>query len=196
MVRKVNLQDFNYFCTFTYDDKKHTEDSFRKKLSRCLSNFSNRKGWKYVGVWERSPKKQRLHFHGLFYVPEGTLPSTMIIEEGYDFNAHKRRRVQQCGFFLEKFGRNDFERIDHPMLKSEGMRYIMKYLEKSGEKIVYSRGLPQYFISDIWEEDIACPYNEEETKFLLFDNFGCWDEGVYIGQVSPEVIEQMPKSNV
>ena len=75
------------------------------------------------------------------------------------------------------------------------MRYIMKYLEKSGEKIVYSRGLPQYFISDIWEEDIACPYNEEETKFLLFDNFGCWDEGVYIGQVSPEVIEQMNQIN-
>ena len=196
MVRKVNLQEFNYFCTFTYDDKKHTEQSFREKLSRCLSNFSNRKGWKYVGVWERSPKKQRLHFHGLFYVPEGTLPTTMIIEEGYDFNAHKRRKIKQCGFFLEKFGRNDFEDIDHPMLKSEGMRYIMKYMEKSGEKIVYSRGLPQYFVSDIWEEDIACPYNEEETKFLLFDNFGCWDEGVYIGQVSPEVIEQMPKSNV
>lgn len=25
MVRKANLADFNYFCTFTYDDKKHTE---------------------------------------------------------------------------------------------------------------------------------------------------------------------------
>lgn len=33
LVRKVNLQTFNYFCTFTYDGKKHTEESFRKKLS-------------------------------------------------------------------------------------------------------------------------------------------------------------------
>ena len=32
LIRKVNLQEFNYFCTFTYDDKKHTEESFRKKL--------------------------------------------------------------------------------------------------------------------------------------------------------------------
>ena len=28
MSRKVNLANFNYFCTFTYDVKLHTEDSF------------------------------------------------------------------------------------------------------------------------------------------------------------------------
>ena len=32
LTRKVNLQDFNYFCTFTYDGAKHTEESFMKKL--------------------------------------------------------------------------------------------------------------------------------------------------------------------
>ena len=32
LVRKVNLQTFNYFCTFTYDGKKHNEESFRKKV--------------------------------------------------------------------------------------------------------------------------------------------------------------------
>lgn len=75
------------------------------------------------------------------------------------------------------------------------MAYIMKYLEKSGEKIVYSKSLPQYFISDILEDDIACAYNDEETKYILFDDFSCWDEGVYVGQVSKDVIEQMPKAN-
>ena len=63
------------------------------------------------------------------------------------------------------------------------------------EQIVYSKGLPQYFISDILEEDIACAYNDEETKYILFDDFSCWDEGVYVGQVSKDVIEQMPKAN-
>ena len=29
--RKVYLQEWNYFCTFTYDSDKHTEDSFKKK---------------------------------------------------------------------------------------------------------------------------------------------------------------------
>ena len=45
------------------------------------------------------------------------------------------------------------------------------------------------------DEDIICPYGVDDKKVLLFDDFGCWDEGCYIGQVSPEVIEQMPKSN-
>ncbi len=59
MVRKVNLQGFNYFVTFTYDGQLHSENSFRKGLKSTLSNFSTRRGWKYVGVWERSPEKKR-----------------------------------------------------------------------------------------------------------------------------------------
>ena len=75
LMRKVHLQEWNYFCTFTYDDKLHTEESFKKSLSNCLRHLAARKGWKYIGVWERSPEKQRLHFHGIFYIPEmiGTL---------------------------------------------------------------------------------------------------------------------------
>ena len=77
----------------------------------------------------------------------------------------------------------------------DALAYIMKYIEKSGEKIVYSRGLAQFFISDIMEEDIVCPYGMEEQKFLLFDDFVCWDEGEYIDQVSRETIAKMPKAN-
>ena len=75
------------------------------------------------------------------------------------------------------------------------MAYLMKYLEKSGERIVYSKGLPQYFITDIMDDDIVCPIGMEEQKLLLFDDFGCWDEGEYIGQVSKETIAKMPKAN-
>ena len=44
-------------------------------------------------------------------------------------------------------------------------------------------------------ENIVCLYGMEEQKFLLYDDFGCWDEGVYIGQVSKETIAKMPKAN-
>lgn len=44
MVRKANLINFNYFCTFTYDDKKHTEYTFKKKLQTCFRNFCYRNG--------------------------------------------------------------------------------------------------------------------------------------------------------
>lgn len=54
----------------------------------------------------------------------------------------------QNSYFLQNFGRNDFEVIEDKMLLSQSLIYIMKYIEKSGEKHVYSRGLYQYFISD------------------------------------------------
>ena len=54
LARKINLGRWNYFCTFTYDDKLHNEESFKKKLKNCLKKLSHRKGWIYIGVWERS----------------------------------------------------------------------------------------------------------------------------------------------
>ena len=71
----------------------------------------------------------------------------------------------------------------------------MKYIEKTEEKIVYSKGLYQYFLSDIIEDDIVCTIGQEDRKILLFDNFTCLDEGLVVGKVSKETIEQMPKSN-
>ena len=195
MIRKANLQNFNYFVTLTYNDAIHTEESFRKKLRVMLGHLCNRKGWKYIGVWERSPKKQRLHFHGIFYVPDGTMPGRMDEVESYSFSERKRQITYQNDYFNTHFGRNDFRRIDTRSHIGEAIAYILKYIEKSGEKIVYSRGLPQYFISDIMDDDIAGPIGLEDQKLLLFDDFVCWDEGCYMGAVSPEVIAQMRKSN-
>ncbi len=194
MVRKANLAHFNYFCTFTYDDKLHSEDTFKKGLQTCFRNFCYRKAWKYMGVWERSPEKQRLHFHGLFAIPENTLPDELIQIRDYSTTAHKMQISTQCDYFTKRFGRNDFKELD-PRLLSESIKYLMKYIEKTGEKIVYSKGLYQYFISDIMDEDVVCPIGQEDKKLLLFDTFNCWDEGVLMGRVSPEVIAQMRKSN-
>lgn len=194
MMRKVNLQDFNFFVTFTYSDELHTEESFKEGLRSCLKNFSVRKGWKYLGVWERSPKKKRLHFHGLFYIQDGTMPGMLLDINDYNFNTRKRQITHQNTYFNERFGRSDFEDLDSENLGS-AVAYIMKYLEKSGEKIVYSKGLPQYFISDIMDEDVVCRYGVEDKKLLLYDNFNCWEEGCLLGEVSKDVIKQLRKSN-
>jgi len=71
----------------------------------------------------------------------------------------------------------------------------MKYIEKTGERIVYSKGLPQYFISDILEEDIVCTIGQEDRKLLLFDDFTCMDDGEIIGKVSADVIRKLRKCN-
>ena len=195
MTRKANLQEFNCFVTITYNSAIHTEDSFRNKLRTTLSHFCDRKGWRYMGVWERSPEKMRLHFHGIFYIPDGTLSGEMEDINSFNFTTRRRQITKQNSFFAKRFGRNDFEKIEDKNRLGDALAYIMKYIEKSGEKIVYSRGLAQFFMSDIMDEDIVCLYGMEEQKFLLYDDFACWDEGEYIGQVSGETIAKMPKAN-
>lgn len=195
LARKVNLQDFNFFVTFTYNSALHTEESFRRQLKCTLGHFSSRKRWKYVGVWERSPKKKRLHFHGLFHIPDGTMPGFMLETNDYNLNTHKRQITHQNTYFNDRFGRSDFETIKDKFTLGSAVAYIMKYLEKTGEKIVYSKGLPQYFISDIMDDDILCPFGMEDKKLLLYDDFRCWDEGVYMGNVSKGVIAKMRKSD-
>lgn len=195
MTRKANLAGFNYFCTFTYSDKLHTEESFKKKLKNKLSLLAYRQGWKYMGVWERSPEMQRLHFHGLFYIPDGKMIGTLFEKTDYSFKTHRMQTTVQNTYFNENFGRSDFETIFGIGQIGDALSYLMKYIEKSNERIVYSKGLYQYFISDIMDEDIVSTIGQEEKKLLLFDDFNCWDEGVLMGKVSKEVIAQMRKCN-
>lgn len=195
MVRKANLANLNYFCTFTYDDKKHSEKTFKKKLQTCFRNFCYRYNWKYFGVWERAPETQRLHFHGLFYIPDGTMPGEIEEHRDFNFKTQQRTTTYQSSYFNKRFGRSDFKEINSRQDLMEEISYIMKYIEKTEEKIVYSKGLYQYFLSDIIEDDIVCTIGQEDRKLLLFDDFHCLDEGVLIGRVSPDVIEQMRKCN-
>lgn len=192
--RKINLQKFNYFCTFTYDSALHTEETFRRKLKNYLRNLCYRKGWKYIGVWERSPEKKRLHFHGIFYIPDGTMRDLVPIED-YNLNTHKRQITYQNTDFNYRFGRSDFVAINSKLDLGEVMQYIIKYLEKTGEKLVYSKGLPQFFISDIMDKDVATTIGIDDKKLLLFDDFSCWNEGEYIGEVSAETISKLRKVN-
>ena len=193
LARKLRLQEWTHFCTFTYDDKLHTEESFRKKLSNTLKHFVYRNGWKYVGVWERSPEKQRLHFHGIFYIPK--MIGTIETIEDYNTTTHRMQTSYCNSHFLKHFGRNDFRPIDGQADVFEAAKYITKYLGKTGEKLVYAGKLPTYFRSEVLNEDIVCPYGDTERKVILFDNFTCMDEGEIIGTVSKETIAKLPKCN-
>lgn len=73
--------------------------------------------------------------------------------------------------------------------------YLMKYIEKSGERLIYGGDLPTYFVSDVMDEDVICPYGIDDRKAILADNFTCISDGEVMGTVSPEVIAKMPKTN-
>lgn len=191
--RKINHQHFNYFVTFTYSDELHDEASFAKKLMSCIQHFSSRKGWLYIGAWERGGDTNRLHFHGIFYIPDGALPGEIEMLRDFDTRAKKMCTIQQNTFFAKKFGRNEFRPVCHASELPEMVQYLVKYIEKSGGKLVYSRGLYQYFVTDIMDDDVVCPYGLEDRKLLLFDSFGCWIDGEFIGQTSSEVIARLPK---
>ena len=193
--RKVRLQQWTHFVTFTFNGSKHTEETFEKSLRNTLKHLVYRKGWKYIGVFERSPKKERLHFHGIFYIPENAMSGKLKIVIDYDTRKHRKQTTLQNTHFLETLGRNDFKEICCRDVE-RSVRYLLKYIEKSGEKLIYGGKLPTYFVSDILDEDIICPTGIDGKKVILADNFTCIDsDGVVHGKVSPEVIDKMPKSN-
>ena len=195
LARKINLNPWNYFCTFTYSDAKHTEESFRKGLSEVLKRMVHRKGWRYIGVWERGGKRNRLHFHGIFFIPKNGMPGTLKMRTDYSFTEHKRQMIMQNTYFNDKFGRNDFNKLNAKRETSDATRYLMKYIEQSGERLIYGGYLPSYFVSDVVDEDVICPYGIDDRKAILADNFTCISDGEVVGTVSPEVIAKMPKVN-
>ena len=194
--KKVNLQrEWSYFFFFTFSDEKHTEESFRKSLRNTLKHLVNRKGWKHIGVWERGGENGRLHFHGIFYVPPDGMVGEIVETTDYNTKDHRMQTAHQNTYFLEKYGRNDFQALGSPMEVQHSLGYLMKYIEKSGERLIYGGKLPTYFESDVADEDILAPYGIDDRKAILADDFTCMMDGEVIGKVSPEVIEKMPKVN-
>ena len=194
--KKVNLQrEWSYFCTFTFSDEKHTEESFRKSLRNTLKHLVNRKGWKHIGVWERGGETGRLHFHGIFYIPPDGMVGEIVETKDYSTKDNRMQTAHQNTYFLERYGRNAFQALGSPMEVQHSLGYLMKDIEKSGERLVYGGKLPTYFESDVADEDILAPYGIDDRKAILADDFLCMVDGEVMGKVSPEVIEKMPKAN-
>ena len=196
LYRKIGLQQWTHFCTFTYDSNKLNEEEFRKKLLTCLRHLSHRKNWKYIGVFERSPKLERLHFHGIFVIAE--MVGKIIETKDYSTKTHQMQIAHQNTFFLERFGRNDFKEIINNVGVNDTVNYIMKYIRKTGEKVIYSKHLQTYFVADILDDDVVCKIGQEDRKILLFDDFKCLDfeTGEVLGQLNKDksLIDKLPKA--
>ena len=136
-------------------------------------------------------------FHALTYIPEGKMPGELEEYEDYSTKRHRREKSIQSSFFNERFGRSDFSAVKNAYEVGDSIKYMLKYISKNDEKVVYSRWLKTYFVSDILDEDILCKTWDEEHgfKYILAPNFTCMVDGEIMGTVSPEVIEKMPKAN-
>lgn len=177
--RKANLNDWNYFVTITCNDSLHTEESFRKKLRRCLSNLHTRRGWRYMGVFECAPKTGRMHFHAFMYVPCGEMIGKLAIKKDYDIKNKKMQTTVENSFFACAFGRNDFEKLNKMELKKGySTDYITKYMGKTNERFVYSRGIPTEIFLEIDDEDIATEMLDFVTKYILYDDVVDWERDI------------------
>lgn len=176
--RKAHLNKWNYFVTITYDDKKHNEESFRAKLKKCLANFHCRRNWKYMGVFEFSPENHRLHFHALMSIPDSEMVGTVEEREDYSTAQHKMQTAHINTFFEKMFGRNDFAQISDCDVKfGNAIDYIVKYIAKSGEKILYSRGIPSEILTKIKFTDIASMMFQFVQKFVIYDDVLTFENG-------------------
>lgn len=177
--RKGALNRWNYFVTFTYNDRLHTAETFRKKLRKCLSNLHTRRGWRYMGVFEEAPETGRLHFHGLFYIPDGEMIGTITEEQDYSERQGKMQVTYSNDFFKKNFGKNDFEELNAMELKcGQTLNYILKYIGKTGERIIYSRGIPTEICKKISEREIATEMTDYVKKFVLFDDAIEWERDI------------------
>lgn len=195
--RRAALHELSYFATFTYDDKKATEKEFEKRLLTALSNLASRKGWKYMGTWERGGDTDRLHFHAVLYIPEGKMVGKLELKRDYDVKKKRMVERMENSFFWDRFGRNKFELIDGTALTiGTAVSYIIKYIEKSGGRIICSKGLRTFIETDIDNDDVVAQLREDDDKkYLLFDDFKVYKDGKELGTVTPGVLAQAKTVN-
>lgn len=177
--RKAYLNKWNYFLTFTFDDEKHTAETFRKKLRKCLSNLHTRRGWRCMGVFEYSPEKHRLHFHALAYIPDGEMLGKVEKKNSYSPKTGGVESRNENSFFAKNFGVNDFTEIDSMAIKhGHTINYLLKYIEKQGERIVYSRGIATEICKKLAGTEIITAYTDYIEKYVLFDNVLDWERDI------------------
>ena len=185
--RKAFLNDWNYLITFTYDSNILDEVAFAKKLPECLSHLHSRRGWNYMAVWERGEKGGRLHMHVLAYIPPDGMIGALYPENYYDKKTHSRRLAWRNTFFDLRFGRTDFTALSREEVKRGSvLRYLLKYLLKSGERIIYSRGVPAERVLSIPEYDVLLEYFDYVEKAIISDDSLFLDASLYSCSLSDD----------
>lgn len=96
-------------------------------------------------------------------------------KEDYSTAQHKMQITHPNTWFEQNFGRCDFEELtDMKVRHGNTMEYIMKYIDKTGERIVYSRGIPTEIEKELPQTEILSEYYDFTAKFVLADSAINW----------------------
>ena len=132
-----------------------------------------------MGVFEYGELNGSIHFHALIYIPKGEMIGELVKKKEYSTKRGERRTRYANTFFDESFGMSDFQELNPILLKRGGtLKYLIKYIVKTGEKIVYSRGIPAEICVALPESDIAGTFLDFVTKYVLFDDVIDWERDI------------------
>ena len=66
------------------------------------------------------------------------------------------------------------------MKSGEAVGYLLKYLRKTGERVIYSRGIPTEIEKRLDESVFAAAFeNDNACRQVLFDNVIEWKRDIY-----------------
>ncbi len=166
---KILMNEWTYFATFTYDDKKETARSFEKRLKTVFNNFAKRHGWRVIGGWENGELGGRSHFHAFIYVPEGQMVGELYSMSRWSFKKRRMEYYTDNSYFRERFGMSDWIKITKEDLVQGGLvSYLVKYVCKSGRRLFYSRGIPNEIEMDVdTDTEVLLSYYHYGCRFIL-----------------------------
>ena len=157
----LNVKQFNFFVTVTYDPKKFSsEEQFRKRLMRLWNNLATNHGWRQIGVFEHGEQGERLHYHAIVFIPKGGLVGKFVPERRYSTKRRKWEYRCTLDYFTDRFGKNEFAPLDKGLAEKgdHSIDYLCKYAEKSGERFIYSRGIKGDFDQSVMKDDVYAEY--------------------------------------
>ena len=60
----------------------------------------------------------------------------------------------------------------------QAIKYLLKYVGKTGERFVYSRGVKSEIYAELDEKDIVTEMQDFGTKYVLFDDTFNWERDI------------------
>ena len=165
--RKAFLNEWNWFTTFTYDDKKMSRAEFERQIRTKLSDLSSHAGWNYMYRWEEGEIGGRKHIHAFLYVPEGKMVGELYQDRQFSKKRNKWDIFTNNTYFQERFGKSEWKDLSKFKNRKSFINYFTKYIIKNDGKLVYSRGIPDMIDAVIdTKEDVVVTYEKYDGEYV------------------------------
>ena len=169
-----NGRYWTHFVTLTRDPSKYpTFQAWESDIKMTLSHLSDRRGWRFIFVFEDGHSEDHEHMHGMLHVPAGQMIEQIVKVSRYNKKTGQRKEVQESTFFRSRFGINEFEPLQFGSSECHNriIAYMVKYIAKSPKKFFYSRHIKDSVEMIMTKANFATPLTAHNVlQYVLFDD--------------------------